>query len=245
MTTDGDNDGFERNRFEHHYTERANVTESRLRLIWTALTTKAPGRTLSIGAGTGDVEAALRDRYAFNVDLIIEPSKALLPALKEKGFNTYEGIAETYPYEDESFDTIYYNGSSFGFIDDENLERTFAKNYRALRAGGRLILSDVPKESSLGIALLTILNNPDIDRTPYKDLLEGTAFFDLADGGVPTYKPNWHIIPFYANVLEKIGFKNLQYFQTVLANTTYQNDEVENPIPGYTKGNYVVVVAEK
>lgn len=61
MTTDGANDGFEYHRFERHYTERPNVTESRLRLLWAALTTKVPGRTLSIGAGTGDVEEALRE----------------------------------------------------------------------------------------------------------------------------------------------------------------------------------------
>lgn len=245
MTTDGKNDGFELDRFERHYTERPNVTESRLRLIWAALTTKLPGRTLSIGAGTGDVEAALRDRFGFTVDTIIEPSEALLPALRSKGFNTYAGIAEDYPYEPQTFDTIYYNGSSFGFIDDENLEPTFAKNYEALRPGGRLILSDVPKESSLGIVLLTILNHPDIDREPYRDLLKGTAFFDLADGGVPTYKPNWHVIPYYIDVLKRVGFTNLQFKQTVLANTTYQDDTVEDPVPGYDKGNYVAIIAEK
>lgn len=245
MTTDGTNDGFERGRFERHYTERPNVTESRLRLIWAALTTKLPGRTLSIGAGTGDVEAELRDRFGFSVDLIIEPSEALLPALREKGFETWAGIAETYPYEPESFDTIYYNGSSFGFIDDENLVPTFTKNYEALRPGGRLILSDVPKESSLGIVLLTILNNPGIDREPYRDLLEGTAFFDLVHGGEPTYKPNWHVIPYYIDILKKVGFTDLEFKQTVLANTTYQDDKPEDPVPGYDKGNYVAIIATK
>ncbi|HCH22474.1 MAG TPA: hypothetical protein DEW10_07220, partial [Bifidobacterium sp.] len=65
MTTDGAHDGFEYNRFESHYTERPNITESRLRLLWAALTTKIPGRTLSVGAGTGSVEEELRDRYGF------------------------------------------------------------------------------------------------------------------------------------------------------------------------------------
>lgn len=91
MTTDGANDGFEYHRFERHYTERPNVTESRLRLLWAALTTKVPGRTLSIGAGTGDVEEALRERYGFTVDEIVEPSDALFPAILEKGLPRVEG----------------------------------------------------------------------------------------------------------------------------------------------------------
>lgn len=245
MTTDGSNDGFEYHRFERHYTERPNVTESRLRLIWAALTTKLPGRTLSIGAGTGDVEEALRERYGFSVDEIIEPSDALLPALQSKGFNVWHGIAEDYPYEPQSFDTIYYNGSSHGFIDDEDLETTLRKNYDALRPGGRLILSDVPKESPLGIILFTIQNHPDIDRSPYADLLSGTAFFDIAQGGVPTYKPNWHVTTFYIDLLRRIGFTDLEFKQTVLANATYQDDRVEDPIAGYGKGNYVAIIATK
>lgn len=245
MTTDGANDGFEYHRFERHYTERPNVTESRLRLLWAALTTKVPGRTLSIGAGTGDVEEALRERYGFTVDEIVEPSDALFPAILGKGFHAWKGIAEEYPYEPESFDTIYYNGSSHGFIDDENLEPTFRKNYDALRPGGRLILSDVPKESTLGILLLTVLNHPELDRSPYADLLSGTAFFDIAQGGVPTYKPNWHVTTFYIDLLERIGFTDLRFRQTVLANSTFQNDAVEDPIPGYTQGNYVAIIATK
>ena len=90
-----------------------------------------------------------------------------------------------------------------------------------------------------------MLNHPELDRSPYADLLSGTAFFDIAQGGVPTYKPNWHVTTFYIDLLERIGFTDLRFRQTVLANSTFQNDAVEDPIPGYTQGNYVAIIATK
>lgn len=103
----------------------------------------------------------------------------------------------------------------------------------------------MPKESSLGIVLFTLLNHPEIDREPYRDLLEGTAFFDIADGDVLTYKPNWHVVGYYVDILRRIGFTDIEFKQTVLANTTYQNDAPEDPVPGYDKGNYVATIATK
>jgi hypothetical protein len=46
-------------------------------------------------------------------------------------------------------------------------------------------------------------------------------------------------------VLHRIGFENIDFFQTVLANPPYQNDRVEEVQEGYERGNYIAIVAVK
>lgn len=220
---------------------RPNIYESRLRLLHRALTTKEPGKILSIGIGSGIFEALLRERYGITVAEAVEPSASLGAEAKAKGINVVQSTAQEYDYAGAPYDTIVYNGSSFGFIPDDEIEATFSRNCEALAEGGRLVLTDVPEESALGI-LLQFAQKYEINRNDLDDLLAGTTFFNL---DTHAYKPNWHPISWYATLLERIGYHDLRFFQTVLANPPYQKDIVEDPIEGYTKGNYVAIVAER
>ncbi|MCI1636215.1 class I SAM-dependent methyltransferase [Bifidobacterium sp.] len=220
--------------------QRANIYRSRLLLLHKAITTQAPGRVLSVGCGTGIFEYELEHEFGIHIDVALEPSEDLANDARAKGIKVQVTDAQRYEYREQSFDTILYNGSSFGFIPDTELEDTFRKNYQALRSGGRIVLTDVPAESPLGILLSLIQRYPQIAREDYQPLLEGTAFYDLHP-----YKPNWHPIPFYVEVLHRIGFENIDFFQTVLANPPYQNDRVEEVQEGYERGNYIAIVAVK
>lgn len=220
---------------------RPNIYESRLRLLHRALTTREPGKILSIGIGSGIFETLLRERYGIEVAEAVEPSASLGATAREKGLNVVESTAQDYDYAGAPYDTIVYNGASFGFIPDDEIESTFAHNREVLADNGRLILTDVPAESTLGI-ILKLAQRYDIAREDIDDLLVGTSFFNL---DTHAYKPNWHPIPWYADLLIRIGYRDLQFFQTVLANPLYQNDQVEDPIKGYTQGNYVAIVASK
>lgn len=222
--------------------KRSNIFESRLALLYAALTTKIPGRTLSIGAGSGIFEVELRRRFGLDVATIVEPSENLGRAARAHGLEVIPARAQDLHLEAATYDTIYYHGSSFGFIPDAELESTFAADLRALRPGGRLVLTDVPKESPLGILLLTLQKFPGVDQSVYADLIEGTAFFNYS---AHPYKPYWHRTDYYIALLRRIGFENLAFKQTVLANPPYQNRRVEAPIEGYDRGNYVAIVAEK
>ncbi|MBT1164533.1 class I SAM-dependent methyltransferase [Bifidobacterium felsineum] len=220
---------------------RPNIYESRLRLLHRALTTKDPGKILSIGIGSGIFETLLRERYGIEVAEAVEPSASLGAEARKKGLHVTQSTAQDYDYAGAPYDTIVYNGSSFGFIPDDEIEATFAHNREVLADGGRLVLTDVPEESALGI-ILQLAQKYDIKREDIDDLLAGTTFFNL---NTHAYKPNWHPISWYAALLERIGYRDLKFFQTVLANPPYQKDAVEDPIEGYTKGNYVAIVASK
>lgn len=222
--------------------QRSNIFESRLALLYAALTTRLPGRALSIGAGSGSFEEQLRRRFGLRVATVVEPSPHLAAAARGRGLEVVQARAQDLHLDDASYDTIYYHGSSFGFIPDNELESVFAADLRALRPGGRLVLTDVPKESPLGILLLTLQKFPDVDQSVYADLIEGTAFYNYH---AHPYKPYWHRTDYYIALLRRLGFTNLAFKQTVLANPPYQNARVEAPIEGYDRGNYVAVIAQK
>lgn len=220
---------------------RPNVYESRLRLLHRAITDGIPGRILSIGIGSGIFEDLLARRYGIVVAEAVEPSAALGEQARAKGINVVQSTAQDYDYAGAPYDTIVYNGSSFGFIPDDEIEATFTRNRDALTEHGRLVLTDVPAESALGI-VLQLAQRFELPRDAVDYLLEGTSFYNL---GIHAYKPNWHPIPWYADLIGRIGFTDLRFYQTVLANPPYHRDEAEDPIRGFTKGNYVAIVAQK
>lgn len=219
-----------------------NIAESRLRLLHKAITVTDPGRVLSIGVGSGLAEEALRDRYGITIAKGVEPSVGFAELARKRGFDVVTAGAQELDYRPNSYDTIVYNGSSFGFLPDDELAETWKRNYEALSEHGKLVFTDVPKESALGAVLFLTQKYPEIKDEDFQDLLEGTTFHK-ADRDA--YKPYWHLTSWYVDLLRSIGFTDFRYFQTVLANPPYQEDAVVDPIEGYTEGNYIAVVALK
>lgn len=219
-----------------------NINESRLRLLHKAITVTDPGRILSIGLGSGISEEALRDRYGITIAKGVEPSAGFAELARQRGFDVVTAGAQEIDYEPDSYDTIVYNGSSFGFLPDDELEDTWRRNFEALSDHGKLVFTDVPKESALGAVLFLTQKYPEIRDEDFQDILSGSVFHH-ADRN--QYKPYWHLTSWYVDLLERIGFRDFHYFQTVLANPPYQEDEAVDPISGYTKGNYIAVVAVK
>lgn len=99
---------------------------------------------------------------------------------------------------------------------------------------------DVPKESSYGIMYnlakaLGTWNHP---------LLEGVCppdpypieFVDAA---------NWRTTAEKVALLEKAGFGDLRFSQTLTSHPLYSNAEEEQPVEGFGRGDYVAVTAYK
>ena len=46
-------------------------------------------------------------------------------------------------------------------------------------------------------------------------------------------------------MLKGLGFAKFSYYQTLVKNPLYTNEEAEEVIPGYKSGGYVAIIAEK
>lgn len=192
---------------------------------------------LSVGCGSGLFESILRKEYGITVTDGIEPSVGMAEIARKRGMNVTIATAEEADFGHGDYDTLLFNGTP-SYIGD--LASVVRKAYDALPDGGRIILIDVPKESSYGIMYNLALALGTWDHP----LLEGV------------YPPNPYPIEFVkvaawrttaekVALLEAAGFGDLTFAQTLTSHPLCSNDEEEQPVEGYGKGDYVAVTARK
>ena len=109
-----------------------------------------------------------------------------------------------------------------------------------LACGGRLILLDVPKESAFGFMYLLGKSLGTYDH----EYLEGTMPslpypLALASSGV------WHTTEEKIEILKKLGITDFRFYQTLVKNPMYTNEEPEEVTEGYKSGGYVAIIATK
>ncbi len=95
---------------------------------------------LEIGVGTG--------RFAVrpNISIGIEPSRSMREIALSNGLNVVAGIAESLPFENETFDfTVMMN--SICFIQD--VKRALEEALRVIKKNGFLIIGFIDKDSKL------------------------------------------------------------------------------------------------
>ena len=111
-------------------TEDAGLREHRRELL-----SRARGRVLEIGAGTGlNVE-----HYAPDVDLVLtEPDAAMAKRLRARATRgqVVEASADRLPFDDDSFDTVV---STLVLCTVPDPDRTLAEIRRVLKPDGRLL----------------------------------------------------------------------------------------------------------
>lgn len=212
------------------------ILESELRLVARALG-KEPGRTLSVGCGTGLFEQLLKSQYGISVTEGLEPSAPMGEIARKRGMTVVEAGAEKMPFENESFDTVMFNGSP-GYIAD--LDAAVKEAHRLLKPGGRILLIDVPAESSYGI----LYRLGGAYGTWNDDRLRGVLPKDpypveLAGGA------NWRPTQDKIDSALKAGFTDLSYAQTLTRHPCFSDTTPQDPVPGYDSGDYVAVVGVK
>ena len=221
--------------YDAWFLDNRNVLYSEVNLV--ASTLKDAGRVLSVGCGSGLFEKILRDEYGITVTDGIEPSEGMAAIARKRGMNVTIATAEEADFGNGDYDTLLFNGTP-SYIGD--LAGVVRKAYAALPAGGRIILIDVPKESSYGL----LYNLAKAVGTWDHPLLEGC------------YPPNPYPIEFvevaaWRTTAEKVallreaGFTDLEFAQTLTSHPLTSNDEEEQPSEGYGKGDYVAVTAYK
>ena len=215
-----------------------NVFLSELKLLKAALDLTDGGRILSVGCGSGLFEKALNDEYGITVTDGVEPSEDMSGIARKRGMQVQIAPAETAQLEPESYDVIYFNGSS-SYI--PNLDVAYGNILKALKTGGKLVLLDVPKESAYG--LLYLLAGK-LDTYTAPELLDTAPAYPYPLELVHT--AYWHTTEEKSQVLtEHLGLHDLEYRQTLVAHPVYTNRAVEEPIEGYQAGGYVAIVATK
>ena len=222
--------------YDSWFLENQNVLLSEVRLV-AAMLKNAPGPILSVGCGSGLFEMIMRENFEVNVTKGVEPSEGMARIAKERGLEVTIATAEEFDYPAGKYGTILFNGSP-SYITD--LATVLDKVYNALPEGGRVILIDVPKESSYG----QMYNLAKALGTWDHPLLEGC----YPPNPYPiefVKQANWRTTAEKLRLLENSGFCGLSAMQTLTAHPLYSNLKSEEPQEGYERGDYVAVAGIK
>ena len=222
------------NQYDEWFMVNDKLFTSELELFKKALGDITGKKLLSVGCGSG-----LFESYIDNSNIEgIEPSEDMGAIAEKRGVNIIKyGLIEDVDLPDNTYDIIYFNGSSSYM---EELSPVYGKCMKALKDGGKLILLDVPKESAFGFMYLLGKSLGTYDHEYLEGTMPGLPYpLALASSGV------WHSTEEKIDVLKDLGFKNFNFYQTLVKNPMYTNEEVEEVVEGYKSGGYVAIIAEK
>ncbi|MCL3780745.1 class I SAM-dependent methyltransferase [Prolixibacteraceae bacterium JC049] len=221
--------------YDAWFLENRNVLYSEVKLVAHFL--KDAGEVFSVGCGSGLFEEILKNEFDITIQNGLEPSDGMAAIARKRGMNVEVTTAEKVELGEEKFDTILFNGTP-SYITD--LRLAFQKAHKALRPGGKIIVIDVPKESSYGV----LYNLAKAVGTWEHPLLEGVhprnpypiEFVNVA---------NWRTTQEKIDLLNELNFKDLKFAQTLTKHPLYSNNVAEEPVEGYDCGDYVAICANK
>lgn len=222
-------------KYDAWFMENRNVLYSEVNLVASVLA--GAGRILSVGCGSGLFEAILRKERGISIRDGIEPSAAMAEIARKRGLNVAVATAEDADFGTGAYDTIMFNGTP-SYI--AGLAGVVRKVYTALPPGGRVIMIDVPKESSYGL----LYNLAKALGTWNHELLQGVyppnpypmEFVEVA---------NWRTTAEKVEMLQQAGFLNLSFAQTLTRHPLMSDNGVEEPSEGCDRGDYVAITAFK
>ena len=170
------------------------------------------GKGIEIGAGNG------RFTKPLNIDSGIEPAKAMREIAQAQGLNVIDGVAESLPIADKSFDYALFITSTC-FLDDP--QTAYKEAARVIKDKGSIIIAFLEKNSELGKI--------------YEAHKHESPFY--CDATFYSYKE-------IQNFLSTAGFSDFKTLQTVLPESL-ENAQTHDILSGHDKGTFIVVRAEK
>jgi len=126
-------------RYERWFTHHQGAYHSELLAIRALLPWQGLG--LEIGVGSGRIAAPL------GVPFGIDPSRAMLRYASRRRIHTVQGVAESLPFADATFDYILVV-TTICFVDDP--ASMLSEAWRVLRLHGSVCIGFIDRESSLG-----------------------------------------------------------------------------------------------
>lgn len=221
--------------YDSWFLENRHVLQSEVELLAGVL--KDPGRTLSVGCGSGLFEMILREGHHIDIRFGVEPAAAMAEIAVKRGMEVQIGPAEELPFDDGSFDTVLFNGTP-SYIGD--LPKAFSQAHRVLRAGGHVVVADVPAESSYGTLYRLAAMVGTWDDGSLKVIAPAVPYpMEFAAAA------NWRTTQEKLDLLEEVGFLDCETSQTLTVHPKFSNDAPESPIPGHDRGDYVAIRARK
>ncbi|MGB2957765.1 MAG: methyltransferase domain-containing protein [Bacteroidota bacterium] len=222
-------------KYDFWFLQNRTVLQSEILLLKHALSD--PGKTLSVGCGSGLFEQLLRSEHGVDIRYGVEPADAMARIAEKRGMSVKRGAAEELPYGDSEFDTVLLNGIP-SYVAD--LEKAFLEAFRVLRPGGHVVVLDVPAESSYGLLyrLASLVGSYDDDylKRVVPELPYPMEFARAA---------NWRTTAQKAEMLHSAGYVELEFAQTLTRHPKFSNDSVETPQEGFDRGDYVSIRARK
>lgn len=213
--------------------QNENLFDTELLLLKKALGDILGKKVLAVYCGSGIFESLI-DGYHIEG---IEPSVDMANIAKKRGIRMQVSTLKDARLESESYDIIYFNGSS-SYMSE--LRPAYLKCFKALKPGGKIVVLDVPKESAFGFiySLAKILDTFSHEYFE-KALPEFIYPMELVRSGY------WYTTEEKVELLKEVGITRFEYYQTLLNNPLYSNSEVEEIVEGYKKGGFVAIIGYK
>ena len=147
----------------------------------------------------------------------VEPATEMASVAIQRGIEVINGIAENLPIKDMNFDFVLF----VTICHLNNVKRAFKEAFRVLKPKGSLIVGFIDKNQKIGKF--------------YEENRMRSTFFRYA---------NFYSVAYITKLLKEIGFKNIEYNQTLYGNLD-EIKEVQLPKQGYGEGSFVVIKAVK
>lgn len=221
--------------YDSWFFENTNLLQSEVNLVAHFL--KNPGEVFSVGCGSGLFESILKKDFDIEIKNGIEPSSGMAEIARKRGMNVEIVTAENADFGIDKFDTVLFNGTP-SYITD--LAGVIEKAYASIKKGGKIVMIDVPKESSYA----TMYNLAKALDTWEHPLLEGIHPLDPYPIEFVRVA-NWRTTKEKITLLSKAGFVDFEFAQTLTKHPLYSNEVIEQPIEGYDCGDYVAICAYK
>lgn len=222
-------------KYDSWFLENKNVLYSEVKLVAHFL--RSNDHILSVGCGSGLFEMIIESEYGISIKDGVEPSIDMAGIAKKRGMSVSVVSAEEYVCKSDTYDTIIYNGCPCYIT---NLEKALKNSYNALRKGGKIILIDVPKESSYGLLYNLAKSVGTWEHPLLKGVYPPNPYpIELVD------QANWRTTKEKIDMLIQAGFVDFEYAQTLTKHPIYSNNVIEEPISGYDCGDYVAICGLK
>ena len=194
--------------YEQWFEEHPELYQAEIKAIQSLL---PEGKGVEIGAGSG------RFTLPLAIDTGVEPAKAMREIALAKELNVIDGVAETLPLEDQSFDFAIFVTSTC-FLDDPL--KAYQEAARVVKNQGQIVIAFLEKSSELGKV--------------YEQHKHENPLF-----AQQTFYSYEEII----SMLEQAGFEQFESMQTVLPESP--EHKPNDVLSGHDKGTFVVVSARK